>query len=275
MVARLRQLADRYECAAFMENDPSRVLLRYRQAADIECAAFIAAMLAFGRRDLFLPKVEFLLDLADRGGGPANWLASGLHRKTFPPPTAAPQDKFYRFYSYQDIQTLLCRLELILQEAGSLGEYLRRGHQLCLEAGGGEGRADDDSVPHLSEMVGAAFADCKIVPKGKNSANKRVHMFLRWMVRRESPVDLGLWDWCSPSKLLIPLDTHVLQQSVELGLLPQKAGGTARTARLLTERLREVWPDDPCRGDFALFGLGVDAGDAPAECACKDGPSGL
>ena len=275
MVARLRQLADRYECAAFMENDPSRVLLRYRQVQDREVAAFIAAMLAFGRRDLFLPKVEFLLELADRGGGPANWLLQGLHRKTFPPPAAAPQDKFYRFYSYHDIQILLCRLESILQEAGSLGEYLRCRHQLCLEADGGKGWPDDDSVPHLSELVGAAFADCKIVPKGKNSANKRVHMFLRWMVRRDSPVDLGLWDWYSPAKLLIPLDTHVLQQSVELGLLPQKAGGTARTARLLTERLREVWPDDPCRGDFALFGLGVDAGDAPAECACKDGPSGL
>ncbi|MBQ8384733.1 MAG: TIGR02757 family protein [Spirochaetaceae bacterium] len=271
MVSRLRQLADRYECAAFMEHDPSRVLLRYRQVQDMEVAAFIAAMLAFGRRDLFLPKVEFLLELADRGGGPANWLASGLHRKTFPPPTAAPQDKFYRFYSYQDIHTLLCRMESLLRESGSLGEFFCRSYrEHCASCSGTEG-----GETHLSELMGAAFADCKIVPKGKNSANKRVHMFLRWMVRRNSPVDVGLWSWYSPSKLLIPLDTHVLQQSVELGLLPQKAGGTARTAWLLTERLREVWPDDPCRGDFALFGLGVDAGDAPAECACKDGPSGL
>lgn len=257
MVSRLRQLADKYECAAFMENDPSRVLLRYRQAADIECAAFIAAMLSFGRRDLFLPKVEFLLDLADRGGGPAHWLASGLHRRVFPPPDALPHQKFYRFYSYQDIQILLCRLELILQEAGSLGEYLRRRHQLCLESGG-EGRPEDDSVPHLSQLVGAAFADCKIVPKGRNSANKRVQMFLRWMVRRNSPVDLGLWDWYSPARLLIPLDTHVLRQGVELGLLPPDTTGTARAAQLLTESLAEIWPEDPCRGDFALFGLGVD-----------------
>ncbi len=257
-MSRLRRLADRYECAAFTEGDPSRVLHRYRQPPDTEAAAFITAMLSFGRRDLFLSKVDFILELADRYGGPASWLASGLHRKTFPTAAVSPEDKFYRFYSYRDLHLLLCRLEEILQEAGSLGEYLRRRHDLCLESVGGGNAPNGSSAPHLSDLVGAAFPDCRIVPKGRNSANKRVHMFLRWMVRRNSPVDAGLWSWYSPADLLIPLDTHVLRQAVELGLLPPKATGTAATARLLTERLREVWPADPCRGDFALFGLGID-----------------
>lgn len=241
-----------------MEHDPSRVLHRYRQPPDTEAAAFITAMLSFGRRDLFLQKVDCLLELADRCGGPASWLASGLHRKTFPPAAAFPQDKFYRFYSYHDLHLLLCRLESIFQEAGSLGEFLRRRHKSCRGCEPADCTAAEKPPLHLAELVAAAFPSCRIVPKGRDSANKRVHMFLRWMVRRNSPVDVGLWSWYSPADLLIPLDTHVLRQSVELGLLPPKARGTAATARQLTEILAKVWPNDPCRGDFALFGLGID-----------------
>ena len=90
-------------------------------------------------------------------------------------------------------------------------------------------------------------------------------MFLRWMVRQNSPVDVGLWSWFSPADLLIPLDTHVIRQSVELGLFSAASAGkgsgfpaTAANARKLTEILCSIWPDDPCRGDFALFGLGID-----------------
>ena len=78
------------------------------------------------------------------------------------------------------------------------------------------------------------------------------------MVRKNSPVDLGLWSWCSPSELLIPLDVHVMQESVKLGLLKAGAKADRRTAVILTERLKKIWPEDPCKGDFALFGLGVD-----------------
>ena len=83
-------------------------------------------------------------------------------------------------------------------------------------------------------------------------------MFLRWMVRRKSPVDLGLWDWADPAKLLIPLDVHVMQEAVKLELIPEGAAASRKTAECLTAALAEVFPGDPCRGDFALFGLGVD-----------------
>ena len=82
-------------------------------------------------------------------------------------------------------------------------------------------------------------------------------MFLRWMVRSGSPVDLGLWsDFIDRRKLIMPLDTHVLQQSVRLGLLQSKTA-TMNTARRLTDKLAEIFPDDPLKGDFALFGYGV------------------
>ena len=83
-------------------------------------------------------------------------------------------------------------------------------------------------------------------------------MFLRWMVRSGSPVDLGLWaDYIDRRTLIMPLDTHVVGEAIKLGLLSSRCASMS-AARRLTDALAEVFPDDPLRGDFALFGYGVD-----------------
>ena len=78
-------------------------------------------------------------------------------------------------------------------------------------------------------------------------------MFFRWMVRDNSPVDLGLWKWIDKRQLLIPLDTHVMQQAIKLGLLDKKATPSSKTAIKLTNHLLKIFPEDPLKGDFALF----------------------
>lgn len=96
-----------------------------------------------------------------------------------------------------------------------------------------------------------------IVPKDTSSCCKRVCMFLRWMVRKNSPVDLGIWAGLIDQRtLLIPLDTHVIQQAMLLGLLTSKST-TMVAARRLTEKLLTFFPEDPLKADFALFGYGV------------------
>ena len=83
-------------------------------------------------------------------------------------------------------------------------------------------------------------------------------MFLRWMVRDGSPVDLGLWsDIMDRRTLIMPLDTHVVQESLRMGLLKSRTASMG-TARRLTDAMLEIFPNDPLKGDFALFGLGVD-----------------
>ena len=245
---KLRSLADRYEVPSFTEEDPSQFLRWYKPeegrgtVADVEAASFIAAMLAFGNRKQFISKIRQILETSDRSlGSLSTWLKTGAYKKDFPQGAA----KFYRFYSYDDMQVFFGELGDILNEAGTLGEYFR-------VKGGVTGAST------LHEIVSASFLKSAIVPKGRSSANKRVHMFLRWMVRRGSPVDLGLWDWADPDSLLIPLDVHVMQEAAGLGLIPEGATASRKTAELLTDKLREVFPGDPCRGDFALFGLGVD-----------------
>ena len=234
---KLRTLADRYEVASFTEADPSQFLKWYKPeegrgtTADVEVASFIAAMLAFGNRKQFIPKIREILDTSERSlGSITAWLKAGAYKKDFP----HGEKKFYRFYSYDDMQVFFGELADVLKQYGSLGEYFK------------------------NRDLTTIFPKSAIVPKGFSSANKRVHMFLRWMVRRASPVDLGLWTWADPADLLIPLDVHVMQEAVNLGLIPSTAAASRKTAERLTAALAQVFPGDPCRGDFALFGLGVD-----------------
>ena len=88
-------------------------------------------------------------------------------------------------------------------------------------------------------------------------ACKRMHLMLRWLVRHNSPVDIGIWSFLDQSRLLIPLDTHVHRIALELGLTSRKSADM-KTAVEITETMKEIFPYDPSRGDFALFGYGVE-----------------
>lgn len=239
--SQLKYLASKYETADFILSDPVQFAHRYKNPDDIETGSFIAAMLSFGSRKQFIPKIREILEMADKTGGIAFWLKSGGY-KEFHSPDGNDEKKFYRFYSYSDMQVFFMALEKVL-ELGGLGCVLKKRFL---------------SGEKITDVISFLFRDCKIVPKGKNSTNKRVHMFLRWMVRTDSPVDIGIWNWISPSDLIIPLDTHVIQESVKLSLVPENTKPSIKTAEKITEGLKEIWPEDPCKGDFALFGLGVD-----------------
>lgn len=239
---RLKELAGKYENSAFLQSDPSQFLRWYKNQADVEIASFVAAMLSFGNRKQFIPKIRFIFETADKTGGIFLWIKSGAFEKDFCSFLGDDDEKFYRFYSYDEMKNLFRAFKILLEKYGTFGEYIKI----------------FDSGKNPAGAISAAFENCKIVPKGKNSANKRVNMFLRWMVRQDSPVDLGLWSWISPADLIIPLDTHVIQEAVKLGLIPENSPASMRTAQKITAALKEIWPCDPCKGDFALFGLGVD-----------------
>ncbi|MBO4728345.1 MAG: TIGR02757 family protein [Spirochaetaceae bacterium] len=244
LIEKLKILADKYEKLEFISGDPSFFLWRYDDGSNAETAAFIAAMLSFGSRKQFLPKIETILNLADNSGGINEWLKSGAFKSSFIPCGKETCDKFYRFYSYKDLTCLFCTLQDILCTYVSLGECVKARYQLNPEK-------------HIIDILSEIFDGCAIVPKGRTSAKKRLCMFARWMVRTNSCVDRGFWQWYPKEKLIIPLDVHVLDESIKLGLIPPDAKATRKTAELLTGELRQIWQDDPVKGDFALFGLGV------------------
>ena len=207
------------------------------------------------------------------GASFADWLATGGYKKFFP----KSQKKFYRFFSYADMAELCSRLAQIVEEHGSLGAAVRARYGLannCGNAKNGDATKNEGAaplglatasgiatVPQELRLVAALislFPGVKCVSQNPKGACKKLHMFLRWMVRRGSPVDLGLWDWASAADLLIPLDTHVLQESARLGLIAPNAAASAKTAIDLTQKMAAAFPGDPARADYALFGLGVD-----------------
>lgn len=251
---KLIELADKFEIPSFCDEDPSQFLRWYplSQQTDVECASFIAAMLAFGNRKQFIPKIEYILTLADtKSGSISKWLFDDA------PGFPSGEKKFYRFYSFDDMRVLFEEMKDVMKSVDNgdslLGSYFQREYELLQNENNG-----DSLSCFCSELISKTFRKSKIVPKGKNSANKRIHMFLRWMVRKNSNVDLGIWDWYPQQNLLIPLDTHVIQESIKLGLLTSKDSASRKTAIKLTTELEEVFPGDPSRGDFSLFGLGVE-----------------
>ena len=262
---KLKELAQKYEVSSFCNSDPSQFIRRYSTPVDIEVACFITALLSFGNRKQFIPKIQMIFELADKSSGSiSKWLKSGRFKTDFISQIQNIESKFYRFYSYKDMLDLFEALSEILTQHDSFGSFIKQKWNGCLENKHNclvAEKTKCDSIA-LCDVISSSFQECAIVPKGKNSANKRINMFLRWMVRVDSPVDIGLWAWFTPTDLIIPLDTHVLQQSVALGLIEAKQNGdlptaNRKTALQITEALKQVWPTDPCKGDFALFGLGV------------------
>ena len=81
-------------------------------------------------------------------------------------------------------------------------------------------------------------------------------MMRRWMVRDDGKVDLGVWKASDKKDLILPLDVHVYTQATALGLTSRRQKDIV-TAQEITDAFKEIWPDDPCLGDYALFGYGV------------------
>lgn len=244
--ALLREYAQQYETSDFIVGDPSWWMHQVEGDANREATAFVASVLSYGSRQQFMPKIGLLLDLAD--GDMDRWLRSGGYAEQF-----FPDDKscFYRLYCNATMRSFFDAYRMMLDDYGTLGEYVR---QSCPD---GSGLSAVEAICSYFAAQGVSV----VVPKDITSACKRVCMFLRWMVRSGSPVDLGLWaGFIDRRTLIVPLDTHVATQSVRLGLLASKCASMS-AARRLSATLSTIFPDDPLRGDFALFGYGVNHAD--------------
>ncbi len=238
----LRQLSEKYETAAFLNGDPSWFMHQVKGKDNQEVMAFLASVLSFGKRELFFPKISLMLEKS--GGQTADWVKSGKYHADI----ADDNNCYYRFYNNHMMITFLDALRDMIINYGSIGTF-----------------AEKHAIRHTTIEVLEAFGDYfrerdikGMVPSPHSSVAKRPCMLMRWMVRDNSPVDLGLWSgFIDKRTLYIPLDTHVMQEASHLGLISGKTASW-KTVLDLTAALKEVFPDDPAKGDFALFGYGVD-----------------
>ncbi|WP_300727192.1 TIGR02757 family protein [uncultured Bacteroides sp.] len=223
----LQRWAEEYHKAAFIKNDPVQFPHRYSRKEDIEICGLLTALLSFGNRKQILKKVDELDGIMQHE--PLQYVLSRQWQEDF---KSDDMCSFYRMVSYATFRTYFERLYIVYADGKTLEDAL-------LQYKG---------IP-MQKL-------CAFWEVSDRSPQKKLNMFLRWMVRRNSEVDFGLWLRMDPSQLIIPLDTHVCRMACQLGLI-EKETFSLTTAKKITEAMEKVFPGDPCLGDFALFGYGV------------------
>jgi uncharacterized protein (TIGR02757 family) len=235
--------------------DPIQIVRRYVQADDREVVGFCAAALAFGRVASVVQSIERVLAIV--GPEPAAFV-----RRFDPRVDGKAFDGIvHRWTSGADIAALLWTMRQMIDRAGSLEEFFIAGHDR-------DGADVQDALESFSTR--ALAMDLRAIygrrPRrpgvgyffpcpSRGSACKRLNLFLRWMVRRDS-LDLGVWTRVLPSQLVVPLDTHVIRVGRCLRLTRYVSPGW-RMALDITRSLRRIDPDDPVKYDFALCHLGM------------------
>ncbi|MCM1005189.1 MAG: TIGR02757 family protein [Prevotella sp.] len=247
--AKLDEAVGRINVPEFVNDDPVLFPRRFERHEDVEITAFLCAIIAWGRRPMILRDCERLL--AEMRNEPLAYLKSGewenlpdrqnIHRTMFAGHLKYLMRGFRRIYSeYGSMENFCAAVVPPASDSAPwiFGEALRR--LLADENAGGDCR---ECIPTRMDKT----------------ALKRINMALRWLVRNDGIVDIGLWKTLRPSQLYIPLDVHVANTSRALGLL-ERHSNDRRAAELLTQTLRQYDAADPVKYDFALFGLGVSGG---------------
>lgn len=224
--SRLIDWAEEYNDEKYFREDPiafpKRFLAAYRAGdcslADIEVAAVFAAHFAWGRRAMIVRDCTRLFD--EMSWKPYDYVMRGEYR--------SDDASIHRTVKWSEVAAICSRLR---------GLYL--------------------SMPSLEPLT---QGDMRVKVFGQKpdpkAPDKKINMMRRWLVRDDGKVDLGIWKDTDPASLLIPLDVHVHDVAIDLGLTCRKQKDI-RTVTEITSSFADIFPGDPCKGDFALFGYGV------------------
>ncbi|MCP4681769.1 MAG: TIGR02757 family protein [Desulfobacterales bacterium] len=241
----LDRLYAHYNSRRWVHPDPLEYVYNYADIKDREIAGLIASSLAYGRVAQILKSVSIVL--GQMGPSPYDFLKSATSsslRTIF-------RDFRHRFTSGQELAMMLLGAKRVIEQYGSL--------YACFLSGFNDN--DETVIPGLSFLVKELKAHLNGRPNSllaspeKGSSCKRLHLFMRWMVRKDR-VDPGAWSDVSSAKLIIPLDTHMHRIGRLLELTKRKSADI-RTATEITNAFKKIDPDDPVRYDFALTRLGI------------------
>lgn len=244
----LKRWAEQYETADFINADPVQIPHRYDSRVNIEISAFVTAWIAWGNRKQIIKKADFI-DREIFKGEPYHYIVGNTVERGNRPEWEqykGSTDCLYRTFTFGDFHDLCARLYDVYTSAENMETAIKKAHETNGET----------ALATLQSLFGSVNG---IPDFETQSACKRLCLFLRWMCRHGSPVDFGLWTICDPRNLIIPLDTHVHKQALRLGLVKRRTPDL-QTAIEITDRFAEIFPDDPTKGDFALFGYGVNNG---------------
>ena len=218
--------AEEYNDPKYFQEDPiifpTKFARKYEEGeaelADVEIAGLLASHLAWGRRAMIVRDCDRMFE--EMCWKPYDYVMNGEYRNE--------NVSLHRTIKWNQFAEICGRLRDIYKEQDSL-----------------EGLTDTD-------------IRCRIFgqKEDRKAPNKKISMMRRWLVRDDGKVDLGVWKKSDKTKLILPLDVHVYTQATALGLTSRKQKDIV-TAQEITDAFKEIWPEDPCKGDFALFGYGV------------------
>ena len=222
----LLEWAETYNDPRYFREDPIAFPRRFVElmregrcsVKDVEVSAVFAAHFAWGRRAMIVRDCGRLFD--EMSWRPYDYVMRGEWR--------CEGCSIHRTVKWSDVAAICSRLKDIY------------GYSDTLE-------------PMSPEEIRVMVYGQKPDPK---APNKKINMMRRWMVRDDGKVDLGLWKDTDPASLLIPLDVHVHDVATTLGLTSRNQKDIL-TVKEITGVFDDIFPGDPCKGDFSLFGYGV------------------
>ena len=248
----LPELFRKYHRPLFLKDDPLVVVRQFKGADNLETAGLIAATLSYGRVEQINKSITTIFKIT--GETPAIF----IRETSFKEKKKAFAKFKHRFNDGDDVALMLETLGRLRQEHGTLEGFFLKAY--------------DETQPNIRPALqafseGVRMTARKIGGHGKRtfdflfpsplsgSACKRLNMYLRWMVRKDDGVDLGVWKGVSTSKLVVPVDTHVAACGRKLKLTHRK-NADWKMAEEITESLKKYDPNDPVKFDFAICSAG-------------------
>ncbi|HET8854498.1 MAG TPA: TIGR02757 family protein [Salinimicrobium sp.] len=236
---------EQYNHPFFIESDPVQIPHNFRKKEDIEISGFLTATISWGNRKSIIKNASALMALMDNA--PHDFVLQHTDKDL------DNMRKFvHRTFNGDDLAYFMKAIKNIyLNHNGLENIYTRHALPTSLQPAIHEFKKVFFELPHEKRT------EKHISDPFKNSAAKRLNMYLRWMVRKDpGNVDFGIWKDISPAQLSCPLDVHSGNVARKLGLLTRKQND-AKAVNELDLSLRKLDPSDPVKYDYALFGLGV------------------
>ena len=241
----LNQKAEEYNHPDFILLDPISIPHQFSLKQDIEISAFFASTIAWGNRKSIVSSAEKIIKFM--GNSPFDFVLNAQEKDL----EKIVSKAVHRTFSGEDFKQFIFNLQRVYQNQQSMEDLflLNKGEENFYHA------IERFRSSFLGEMTHRCHKH--VSSTYKNSASKRLMMFLRWMVRKDKKgVDFGIWQKLPPQYLSIPLDVHTANISRKLGILQRKQNDW-KAVEELDAVIRKYNAKDPAIYDYALFGLGV------------------
>ncbi len=242
----------KYHNNSCLDNDPIAIVHRFSDEADIETVGLIASAFAYGRVEQIKKSIEAILHKTGHN------LFEFINSTSLKEKKKAFLGFKHRFNDGIDVAMLLQSIKIIRNEYGSLeGLFLKGYNEDHLNI---KSALHDFTEAFLATEENISYGSKKsfafLFPSPMSgSACKRMNMYLRWMVRLNDGVDFGLWKNINPSKLVVPVDTHLAAWGRKMGFTERKSADW-KMAEEITKGLKKYDQKDPVKYDFAICSAG-------------------